>query len=52
MGVMARLKRHMGLIEKSMGVLLILVGVMMVTGAFSAFSWWLLETFPALATLG
>ncbi len=52
MGVMNRLKRHMGLIEKIMGVLLLLVGVMLVTGAFSSLSYWLLETFPALATLG
>ncbi len=51
-GVMRRLKRHMGLIEKLMGGLLVAVGVAMATGAFSAFSWWLLETFPALATLG
>jgi cytochrome c-type biogenesis protein len=25
---------------------------MMLTGQFTAFSWWLLEQFPALATLG
>ncbi len=52
MGVMNRLKRHMKTIERAMGLLLVIVGVMMVTGAFTAFSWWLLETFPALAVLG
>lgn len=52
MGLMARLKRHMGLIERAMGVLLILVGVALLTGAFAAFSYWLLETFPALALIG
>ncbi len=52
MGVMNKLKRHMGTIEKIMGGLLLFVGVMLVTGAFSTFSYWLLETFPALATLG
>ena len=52
MGVMNRLKRHMGLIEKVMGVLLIAVGLALLTGAFSAFSFWLLETFPALGELG
>jgi cytochrome c-type biogenesis protein len=52
MGVMNRLKRHMKLIERSMGVLLVLVGLALVTGAFTTFSWWLLETFPALAVLG
>ncbi len=52
MGVMNKLKKHMGTIEKVMGGLLLFVGVMLVTGAFSSFSYWLLETFPALATLG
>lgn len=51
-GVMSRLKRHMGLIEKAMGALLLLVGVALLTGAFTTFSWWLLEQFPALAVLG
>lgn len=52
MGLMNHIKRHMGLIEKLMGLMLIAVGLALVTGAFSAFSFWLLETFPALATLG
>ena len=52
MVLMGKMKRHMGLIEKLMGGLLLLVGVMLVTGLFSTFSWWLLETFPALASLG
>lgn len=51
-GVMGRLKRHMGLIEKIMGGLLLLVGIALLTGAFTTFSWWLLEQFPALAVLG
>ena len=52
MGLMNRMKRHMALIEKVMGVLLILVGLALLTGAFSTFSWWLLERFPALQYLG
>ena len=52
MAVMARLKRHMRTIERAMGVLLVGVGAALVTGAFSAFAFWLLETFPALALLG
>jgi len=52
MVLMNKMKRHMGVIEKVMGALLLLVGVMLVTGLFSTFSWWLLETFPALAALG
>ena len=52
MTLMNRLKRHMGLIEKVMGVLLVLVGLALVTGAFTGFSFWLLETFPSLGELG
>ena len=52
MTLMNRIKPHMALIEKIMGILLILVGVALLTGAFSAFAWWLLETFPALSRLG
>ena len=52
MGLMAGMKRHMGTIEKVMGVLLVAVGVMMLTGAFTDLSFWLLETFPALGRIG
>lgn len=52
MGVMNRLKRHMQLIERIMGGMLVMVGLALVTGAFTTLSWWLLETFPALAILG
>jgi cytochrome c-type biogenesis protein len=52
MGLMNRIKPYMHRIEQGMGVLLIVVGLALVTGAFSTFSWWLLEKFPALATLG
>ncbi|SCZ58568.1 cytochrome c-type biogenesis protein [Epibacterium ulvae] len=52
MTIMNKLKRHMGMIEKAMGGLLLLVGIMLVTGLFTNFSWWLVETFPGLATLG
>lgn len=52
MGLMNRMKRHMKAVERVMGALLVLVGLALVTGAFSAFSFWLLETFPALGALG
>ncbi|MEJ6401921.1 cytochrome c biogenesis CcdA family protein [Yoonia sp. 2307UL14-13] len=50
--VMHWMKRHMGRIERTSGLLLWTVGLMMVTGQFTAFSFWLLERFPALATVG
>ncbi|TJZ91570.1 cytochrome c biogenesis protein CcdA [Paracoccus gahaiensis] len=51
-GFMNRIKPWLRTIERAMGALLVIVGVMLITGAFSAFSFWLLETFPALAALG
>jgi cytochrome c-type biogenesis protein len=52
LGLMARLRRHLATIERVMGVLLVGVGVLLLTGAFSELSFWLLETFPALALIG
>ena len=45
LGLMQRLKPHMKTIERVMGILLLIVGLALVTGAFTDFSWWLLETF-------
>ncbi len=49
---MQRFKRHLGLVEKAMGALLVLTGVLFLTGAFTNFAYWLLEAFPGLAELG
>ncbi len=51
-GLMGWMKRHMERIERVMGLLLWTIGLMMLTGGFSDFSFWLLETFPSLAVLG
>ena len=51
-GVMNRFKRHMGTIEKVSGALLVTIGVLMITGWFTAMSFWLLEQFPALGAIG
>jgi cytochrome c-type biogenesis protein len=48
MHLMAKLKRYMRLIERLMGGLLILVGLALVSGAFTDFSYWMLETYDAL----
>lgn len=48
----ARFKRHMHKVEMAMGVLLILTGILFITGQMSAISYWLLETFPIFATIG
>jgi len=51
-GLMAFMKRHMDRIERIMGLLLWTVGLLMLTGGFSQFSFWLLETFPWMAQVG
>jgi cytochrome c-type biogenesis protein len=48
MTLMAKLKRHMKLIERLMGGLLLVVGLALVTGFFTDFSYWMLETYDAL----
>ena len=51
-GLMAWMKRNMEKIEKVMGLLLWTIGLLMLTGGFASFSYWLLEMFPALALVG
>ncbi|MDZ7905929.1 MAG: cytochrome c biogenesis protein CcdA [Cypionkella sp.] len=46
------LKRHGARIERIMGLLLWTIGLLMLTGGFSAMSFWLLDNIPFLATLG
>lgn len=48
----AFMKRHADRIEKIMGLLLWTIGLLMLTGGFSSFSYWLLENAPFLANLG
>jgi cytochrome c-type biogenesis protein len=52
MNFMNSFKRHMAIMEKAMGALLVIVGVMLLFGLFSTVSFWMLETFPILATFG
>lgn len=51
-GAINWMKRHMKQIERVMGLLLWTIGLMMLTGGFSAFSYWLLDNFPILGSLG
>lgn len=46
--LMTKLKRHMKLIERLMGGLLIIVGLALLTGVFTDFSFWMLETYEVL----
>jgi len=49
---MKRFKRHFGVLERVVGVLLILTGVGFLTGSIQDVSFWLLQTFPGLAAIG
>ena len=39
-------------LELGAGAVMVIMGLAMITGQLSAFSYWLLETFPVLATIG
>ncbi|MBX8801377.1 cytochrome c biogenesis protein CcdA [Ochrobactrum sp. MR28] len=52
MRFLARFRMHMGKVEKVMGVLLVLAGILFLTGGMQAFAWWLLEIFPILGKIG
>jgi len=47
-----RFRRHLGRVEKAMGAMLVATGILFVTGQMASFSFWLLETFPALGRIG
>jgi cytochrome c-type biogenesis protein len=49
---MQRFRKHLHRVEQVMGGLLIVTGVLFLTGAVTSFQFWLLETFPVLQTLG
>ncbi len=49
---MGRIRAHFGAVEKAMGVMLVATGVLFLTGGMQTFSFWLLETFPALQKIG
>ncbi len=47
-----RFRPYLGTVEKVMGGLLVLTGVMFLTGSMQTMAYWLLEAFPGLANLG
>jgi len=46
------LQRHSHKIQIGAGILMIIMGIAMVTGYLSDFSWWLLRAFPILSKIG
>ncbi len=47
-----RFKAHFGKVERVVGALLVVTGVAFLTGGIQNMSFWLIQTFPGLATLG
>lgn len=45
-------RKHLGVVEKIMGGILVLTGLLFLTGQFTRISYWFLETFPVLGTIG
>ena len=52
LGFIARFKRHFAKVEKIVGALLVLTGVIFLTDGVQNISFWLLQTFPSLADFG
>ena len=52
MHFMRRFRRHIAKVEQAMGALLVLTGVLFITGQISTLSYWLLDMFPGLARIG
>lgn len=52
MRFMARFRRHLGTVEKAMGLLLVLFGVLIATNSINYIAFWMLETFPVFMSIG
>ena len=52
LGFLRRFAKHLDLVEKAMGVLLVLAGLAFLTGLHQSLAYWLLETFPVFARIG
>lgn len=49
---MAKFRRHLGLVEKLMGLLLIVFGVLIATNSINIIAFWMLENIPWLGAIG
>ena len=51
LGFMQKFKRHLGMVEKVMGLLLVITGILFLTGSMNYMGQWLIENVPILAQL-
>lgn len=52
LGWAKRFRRHLGIVEKIMGVFLIVFGVLIATNSINIIAQWMLETIPWFSTIG
>lgn len=52
MRFMGRFRKHMGVVEKVMGGMLVITGILFLTGSMQTLSYLMLEWFPALGQIG
>jgi len=52
LGFLKRFRRHLGTVERVMGGLLVVTGILFVTGSMSTIAYWMLELFPGFGTIG
>ncbi|MGI9462366.1 MAG: cytochrome c biogenesis protein CcdA, partial [Aestuariivirgaceae bacterium] len=52
MRLMPRMRPYMGTVEKTMGALLVLTGILFMTGSMNKLAYWLLEIWPNLGRVG
>jgi cytochrome c-type biogenesis protein len=52
LGFFRSFRRHLPRVEKVMGAMLVVTGIMFLTGSMQTISYWLLELFPGLASIG
>ena len=52
MKFMNRIKPHLPLLERGIGLFLVAIGLLILTGRFSDVSWWILEVAPWMAAVG
>jgi len=52
MNFMTRFRKHLQTVERVIGALLVLTGILFITGSMADISFWILETFPSLGTTG
>ncbi|MBO0765792.1 MAG: cytochrome c biogenesis protein CcdA [Hyphomicrobiaceae bacterium] len=48
LGFLKRFRRHLGRVEKAMGLLLVAAGILMLTGLLNTFGTWMLDNMPGL----